>query len=169
MSAQSELPTETGETRPVEASWTAMQELLTEGSNDLEKLQIVAKLMPLLRTAPVDSLRVIILAQSIRDVGENIPVLVDWDGRGIDTAVSSSEDANKKKAMYKAGYRRAITGNAITGLTEPSLSKTITTSGTRGTYDLGADKITGETRLVATLVRDPIKKKWKLVRLQYVE
>ena len=122
--------------------------------------------MPLLRTAPVDTLRVVILAQSIREVGKGVPALVDWDGTGIESAIS---DSTKPKAMYKAGYRRTIDGAAISGLDEPTLSKTITTSADDGTYDMGADKITGETRLVATLVRDPEKKKWKLVRLQYVE
>ena len=111
----------------------------------------------------VDTLYVVILAQSIRDVGGNIPVLVDWDGTGFDAGVS-----NTAKAMFKAGYRRTIDGDAITGLTEPTLTKTYTANAI-GTYDFGSDKITGETRLVATLVRDPVNRKWKVVRLQYVE
>ena len=177
LSQQSVLPTEAGETKPSDTVWTALQTLLQTGSSYLEKVQLVSKLMPLLRTTKVDSLRVVILAQSIRDIGGDIPVLVDWDGTGVETAIT---DATKPKAMYKAGYRRTIDGNAISGLGgEPSttgtdaagsklLLKTYTKNAI-GTYDLGRDKITGETRLVATLVRDPEKKKWKLVRLQYVE
>ena len=187
LSEQSVLPTVTGETKPNSTLWdsTLRGLLKTESSSYLEQIQIVSKLMPLLRTAPVDTLRVVILAQSIRDVGGDIPVLVDWDGTGIETAVPSSEDANKKKAMWKAGYRRTIDGNklvesesegvwkepVLTG-TDAAGSKLLLKTYTKnafGTYDLGRDKITGETKLVATLVRDPEKKKWKLVRLQYVE
>lgn len=185
LSEQSVLPTVTGETKPVGSDWTAFQTLFKSGSTDLEKIQIVSKLMPLLRTAPVDSLRVVILAQSIRDVGGDIPVLVDWDGQGFDAELKNASDANKKKALWKAGYRRTIDGNKLvesesegvwkepdlTG-TDASGSKLLVKTYTKnafGTYDLGRDKITGETKLVATLVRDPEKKKWKLVRLQYVE
>ena len=171
LSSRSDLPAVTGCTKPTDTEWNAMQDLLLSGDTYLEQIQLVSKLMPLLRTAPVDTLRVVILAQSIRDMGGNIPVLVDWDGTGIETAVPASENAYKKKAMFKAGYRRSPSGSAIApsaSWTEPALSKTITTN-TVGTYDLGADKITGESRLVATLVRDPVKKTWKLVRVQYVE
>jgi len=149
-------------TKPTDSAWAELRSLLLQGATYLEKIQLVSKLMPIMRAEPVDTLYVVILAQSIRDIGGNIPVLVDWDGTGIDAAIS-----NTAKAMFKAGYRRTIDGAKIFS-TEPTLSKTYT-SNTIGTYDLGRDKITGETRLVATLVRDPVKRKWKLVRLQYVE
>ena len=187
LSDRSALPTITGETLPGPELWdSTLQSLLkTESSSYLEQIQMVSKLMPLLRTAPVDTLRVVIFAQSIRDVGGDIPVLVDWDGQGFDAELKNASDANKKKALWKAGYRRTIDGNKLvesesegvwkepdlTG-TDASGSKLLVKTYTKnafGTYDLGRDKITGETKLVATLVRDPEKKKWKLVRLQYVE
>ena len=179
------LPSVAGGTTPTATNWNSMRNLLLSGDTCLEKIQLVSKLMPLLRTAPVDTLRVVILAQSIRDVGGNIPVLVDWDGQGYDADLKDASDANKKKALWKAGYRRTIDGNklvesesegvwkepVLTG-TDAAGSKLLLKTYTKnafGAYDLGRDKITGETKLVATLVRDPVKKKWKLVRLQYVE
>ena len=39
----------------------------------------------------------------------------------------------------------------------------------KGQYDLGADKISAESKIVMTLCFDPWTKKWKIKRFEYVE
>ena len=42
-------------------------------------------------------------------------------------------------------------------------------STTVGTYDYGADKITGETKLIAEMIKDENTGKWKIAGYRYVE
>ncbi|MBQ9337070.1 MAG: hypothetical protein IJS14_07240 [Lentisphaeria bacterium] len=176
---QADLPA-TGGTVPSEDDWTAFQDLLQFGDTYLEKIQIAAKIMPILRAEPMDVLYVVVLAQSIKDMGGNVPVFRDWNSTGVDSNISSNSGAGSyKTAMYASGFRRTPAGAAIAGLTEPAVKSTddgtsgiitkLYTHNSFGKYDLGSDKITGEARLVATLVRDPETNKWKLLRVQNVE
>ena len=141
----------------------ALQTLLKTAPNRIEKSQIIAKMMPYLRTAPVDMVYVIVLAQSIEDAGGNRTIMVDWDGTGMETAPSTAVLNRKLGLTYtdNDGNNQSITGVTLPGK--------IMTSNSYGTYDIGADKITGEAKIVAALVRDPESGRWRIARMHYVE
>ena len=140
-----------------------LQNLLKTAPNRIEKSQIIAKMMPYLRTAPVDMVYVIVLAQSIEDAGGNRTIMVDWDGTGMETAPDSTKLKKKLGLTYKDndGNNQEISGVTLPGK--------IITANTYETYDLGADKITGEAKIVAALVRDPESGKWRIARMYYAE
>ena len=142
---------------------SALQSLLKTAPNRIEKSQIIAKMMPYLRTAPVDMVYVIVLAQSIEDAGGNRTIMVDWDGTGMETAPDSTKLKKKLGLTYKDndGNNQEISGVTLPGK--------IITANTYETYDLGADKITGEAKIVAALVRDPESGKWRIARMYYAE
>lgn len=140
-----------------------LQNLLKTAPNRIEKSQIIAKMMPYLRTAPVDMVYVIVLAQSIEDAGGNRTIMVDWDGTGMETAPDSTKLKKKLGLTYKDndGNNQEISGVTLPGK--------IMSTNTYETYDIGADKITGEAKIVAALVRDPESGRWRIARMYYAE
>ena len=125
--------------------------------------QLIGKIIPLLKTEPSDMVYVIVLAQTIRDVG-GTPAYIDWNGDGAYSASNVSDAVSLKKA----GFIR--TGESVSCVTGASVAETYAAAATAiGTYEIGADKITSEAKLVAVLVQDPITRKWRIARYQYVE
>ena len=132
---------------------TRFMNLLSAEENDLEHVYII------------------VLAQAIKDIG-GAPALVDWDGDGeykSSGSVSLSGSANFLKTGFvrrKLGGTDYETITTSTG-TAPDLTETKTTTEV-GTYDYGADKITGETKLIVEMRRDGVGK-WKVIGYRYVE
>ena len=160
-----------------------IQTLLLQSSNSsqtqLEKQQLAAAIMPLMKTVDYDAVHVIILAQCIEDAPNGSSRMMNWTGDGYEGAISSQPD--KDKALYKAGFRRDKNTVLFDDKVEDELFKTSSQTQPRikkiyapadhkeGEYNLGADKITGEAKLIVTLVRDPVHKKWKVIRMHYDE
>ena len=140
-----------------------LQTLLKTAPNRIEKSQIIAKMMPFLRTAPVDMVYVIVLAQSIEDAGGNKTIMTDWDGTGMETAANTDKLKKKLGLTYKDldGLDKEITGVPLPGK--------IMNTNTYNTYDIGADKITGEAKLIVALIRNPEDGKWRIGRMYYAD
>ncbi len=144
-----------------------MQALLKVGTSKVEKEQIISKIMPLLKTEPLDMVYVIVLAQTIRDIG-GTPAYIDWNGDGDYSDTFNDLSSFDLAAMKKAGYVR--TGEITSSVSSVSVQETYNTTDTHiGTYEIGADKITSEAKLIAVLVQDPVTRKWRIARYQYVE
>lgn len=147
-----------------------MQYLSTPPSNSdsttkAAQEQLLGKLMPLLRAEKSDMVYVIVLAQTLRDIG-GTPAYIDWNGDGDYAAYNApvSDTASLKKAGYvRTGETSSYISGASVHETYPAANVTV------GTYEIGADKITSETKLIAVLVQDPVTRKWRIARYQYVE
>ena len=115
------------------------------------------------------------MAQSIKDIGGS-PVFVDWDGDGEYTPADGTPPTCQATAKFlKTGYvRKKLDGSNTYQMitpssgTAPSLDETKTTT-TAGSYDYGADKITGETKLIVEMAKDANTGKWKIAGYRYVE
>ena len=134
-------------------------------TTDAQQEQLIGRTIGLTTadTTP-DSATVIVLAQSIKDMGGNADVYPDWDENG-----SVSGNTGTDKAKLKAGYYSyAEDGSSITNpgfFPVPSnISNKVTAK--FGRYDNGADRITGETRLVGRLLYDRMQGRWKIVQVQ---
>ena len=139
-----------------------------DAKSKLVREQYATRFMNLLKTDPAEEhVYIIVLAQSIRDVG-GAPAFVDWDGDGEYSNSSKDFAANAK--YLKTGYvRKKLYEDAYETVgTVSSANETITTTAV-GTYDYGADKITGEAKIVMEMMRDVITGKWKVVGYRYVE
>ena len=136
-----------------------------------EKEQYAARFMHLFSTEPVNRVYIIIVAQTIKDIG-GVPAFVDWNGDGeydpSNEGVSLSESAKFLKTGYvrrkldASGYQRIGIGS------DEKVKETITTT-TIGTYDYGADKITGEAKLIVEMQKDTLTNKWQITGYRYVE
>lgn len=118
---------------------------------------------------------IIVLAQSIKDVGGS-PVLVDWNGDGEYSSsaltIPSSDNAKMKKFLRTGYIRKKLDGSADYEKigSVASVNETITSPlPAVGTYDHGADKITGETKLIVEMAKDANTGKWKMAGYRYVE
>lgn len=140
-----------------------------ELSTDALQEQIIGRIIQLTEaSAAYDSAVVVILAQTIQDVGGTVYPDLNEDGL---TATTLSNTAKTN-----LGFRAYDGTDASTYFTLPSAltraegddpTKGITA--TLGHYDNGADKITGECLLIARLLYDKVKGKWKVVQVKYGE
>ena len=150
------------------AFWDMMSKSPVDGSDlttDAQQEQLIGRTIGLTTadTTP-DSATVIVLAQSIKDMGGNADVYPDWDENG-----SVSGNTGTDKAKLKAGYYSyAEDGSSITNPGFFPVPSNIPNKVTAkfGRYDNGADRITGETRLVGRLLYDRVQGKWKIVQVQ---
>jgi|GEM_PF-2489774 len=146
-----------------------------EAKSKLVREQYAARFMNLLKADSDEHVYIIVVAQSIKDVG-GAPAFVDWNGDGEFTPVGGSMPTYQTTAKFiKTGFvRKKLDGTnsyetiSPSSGTAPTLTETLTTTAA-GTYDFGADKITGESKLVAEMVKDEYTGKWKMIGLRYVE
>lgn len=140
----------------------------TDLTTDAQQEQLIGRTIGLTTadTTP-DSATVIVLAQSIKDMGGGAVVYPDWDSNGS-TEGAILTNAGKLKTGYYS-YSESSDNVSDPNLFSSSLRKNysndpITTQ--FGQYDNGADRITGETRLVGRLLYDRAQGKWKIVQVQ---
>lgn len=111
---------------------------------------------------------IIVLAQSIKDIGGS-PVFVDWDGDG-EYAPEAEKDFPVSAKGMKSGYvRKKLDNSGYELVGSKTKAKETIISTTVGTYDYGADKITGETKLIVEMAKDANTGKWKIEGYRYVE
>ena len=157
----------------------------SSNTTDAEEEQLVGKIMNLVAAEPYETVYIIAIGQSIRDIGSSdnngITIFKNWAGSGKadktykDNAVTKGNDAYK--AYRRAGYIRPFTLKEIEDEDDRNpkvldgapaqLEDKI--EGVKGQYNLGADKISAESKIVMTLCFDPWTKKWKIKRFEYVE
>ena len=114
-----------------------------------------------------DSAVVVVLAQSIKDVGGGVEIPVDWDENGDP---GSRSDANR--AAMNAGFlsydgktAEYLFGTSAVAIPAANASE----AAAFGKYDIGVDKITGTAKMLAFYKYDNIAKKWKLIRVKHEE
>lgn len=155
-------------------------------ATDAEEEQLVGKIMNLVAAEPYETVYIIAVGQSIRDIGSSdrngITIFKNWAGTGTADKSYSKDKAKTQeredyKAYRRAGYIRPFTlkeiedGDSSPKVLDgaPAQLKDKIEGVKKGQYDLGADKISAESKIVMTLCFDPWTKKWKIKRFEYVE
>lgn len=148
-------------------------ETTDEAKSKLVREQYASRFMNLLKADSDEHIYIIVVAQSIKDIG-GAPAFVDWNGDGEYSSSSVTiPDSNndKMKKFLRTGYIRkklySDTDYEKIG-SVATVDETITSTAV-GTYNYGADKITGETKLIAEMVKDEKTGKWKMIGYRYVE
>jgi hypothetical protein len=126
----------------------------TPQSNDRQKEEIIGKVINLTGVSASDYFTIIVLAQTIKDIGGGITISKDLDMNG--TIGTASELV----------LHSDINGN--NNATDPSISETIT-SCVFGAYDQYADEILAEQKIKVELYREPATKIIKILRYEYIE
>ena len=143
----------------VTAFWDLIEKSPVDGSaltTDAQQEQLVGRFIGLTTAdaVPGDA-TVIVLAQTIQDLGGGAVVYRDgWNevlaGYHYNRAGDSTDKPPRAHSkLGDSGYSSTIPAAAY------------------GTYDNGADRITGETKLVGRLLYDRETKKWKIIQVKY--
>lgn len=149
--------------------------------NDWEQEQLIGHLADVITAEPPD-LCIIAIGQTLKDIGGS-KVYRNWGMSSIpsvkDDYYTSSDDTYK---LYrKAGYIRpgqtndylennqssTVLGKGILKSSATPISKEKDVK--LGVYDVGFDKITGESKMIVWVRKDPVTQKWKVVRTMYAE
>ncbi|MFZ2653873.1 MAG: hypothetical protein WAX69_03085 [Victivallales bacterium] len=119
------------------------------------KEEIIGKFINLTKSSAIDDTIVIIaLAQTIKDVGSGITISKDLDGNGI---VGTADETVAK-----------VDFNGDGDILDPAVPETVTNC-QFGTYNQYADEITSEQKVIAIVARNPINGKWKIIKFMYLE
>jgi len=146
-----------------------------------KKDEVIGKIINLTKIGPSDTLTIIALAQSIRDVGApstaatGITINKDLNQDGtIQASTNISGTAYNVGFLYDADNDGAEDDTAASSL--PSVFEKIQgvdssdTGGCKlGQYDLGADEILAEQKVLVSVYRDPVTLKWRIVRFEYID
>ncbi|HBC85410.1 MAG TPA: hypothetical protein DCZ94_00495 [Lentisphaeria bacterium] len=136
--------------------------------------EIIGKVVNLTKVSAADTLTIIALAQSIRDVGI---VPSPFTGPGVQIKKDLNQDGDVSDSgiagsTYNAGflYDSDADGNDddSSAPSLPTVNETIADC-KLGQYDLGADEILSEQKIVVQVYRDTITHKWKILRFEYID
>jgi hypothetical protein len=129
-------------------------------TTDALKEEVIGKFINLAKAAP-DTVTIIVLAQTLKDVGGGITVYKDLDGDGdVDgTVTENGYDIDGKDLDNDGNY----TNDAL-----PAGCETITNC-TFGKYDQYADEILSEQKIMAIVIYDQTTQKWRVLRYEYIE
>lgn len=155
-----------------------IKSLLITGETDAEREQIIGKFINLTKADATDLVYVIVLGQTIKETAANV-VFKNWIGT-VNGATTHNPTNSVNDPIFKAYRRAGYVRPPRAGETKstifmplgniPSEQKlTDKISPEIGRYDLGADKITGEAKIIAVLFLDKSINKWKIQRFEYAE
>ena len=147
---------------------------------DAMEEQIIGRTVNLMKVdSSVKGATAILVVQTLKDSGNNTTVYKDWDGNGkISSTTTQDELINYEKdsvrnLQLQSGYRRFSDRKSTDKpfFQPPETQKEIIQTGDfgRGTYQNGADSITGEVKVVVTLDFDTATQKWKMTKYEYAE
>ncbi|MCX6983257.1 MAG: hypothetical protein NT118_00710 [Lentisphaerae bacterium] len=131
----------------------------TGQSTDREREEIIGKTINLTTVAPSGYFSIIIIAQSIKDVGGGITVRKDLDMNG---AIGTADETSLGADINGDGDA-TDTSDASGGLSETISNCAF------GQYDRNADEIMAEQKIRADVYRDPVTGKYTIIRMKYVE
>lgn len=140
---------------------------LTDGTelsqvSDAQKEEIIGKFINLTKATIADEFTIIAIAQTIKDVGTVAGITINKDING-DGDIS---DSNLDGTAADPGY--FWNGSVATAPALPGLVDEAITGCKIGQYDLGADEILSEQKVLC-VVRKSSTGKWEIVRYEYVE
>lgn len=122
-------------------------------TSDASREEILGKFINLSKAAaPEDTIVIIALAQTIKDVGRNIVIRKDIDGNGI---IGTANEAVAKVDFNGNGIKTDIVPETITCQ--------------YGVYDQFADEILAEQKVMAIVYRNPVTAKWRIIKYKYIE
>lgn len=158
----------------------------TAAKYDWEQEQLIGHLADVITAEPPD-LCIIAIGQTLKDIGGST-VHRSWGNKAALSSLSagktfSSADTSTDayKVYRKAGYvRPGQTNDYLEGgqsdyllgrniLKNESVSVAEKRDVKLGVYDVGFDKITGESKMIVWVRKDPVTQKWKVVRTMYAE
>jgi hypothetical protein len=125
-------------------------------TTDRTKEEIIGKIINLTTVAPTGYFTIIIMAQSIKDIGPGI-FYKDLDMNGICTPTSKASEV---------ALGADINGDG--DMTDTDISEKIDSAGF-GKYTQYADEIMAEQKIRADVYRDPITKKCTIIKMEYLE
>ena len=165
---------------------------LTDGSvvgqtTDAAKEAIIGKSLALTVLEPSSTFKVVVLAQTLKDVGgpydasltatssltSDIRLSKDFDGNGsYSSSALTSDDAKKRTgfAWYNpftdnfAFFNKDDSANFADNMSILESSRPCT----KGRYEVGYDQITGEQKIVAILKYDSTSKRWMVLSYEII-
>lgn len=114
-----------------------------------------------------ESAIIVVIAQSINDVGDSVKLPVDWDEDGNPSGRSNADLAAVNAGLRTNDGKTAATLFGATVGNVPGAGDEVTA--TFGTYDPGVDKITGTVKKSAYFKYDSSVNKWKMIRVKHEE
>ncbi|HCE44842.1 MAG TPA: hypothetical protein DET40_14980 [Lentisphaeria bacterium] len=135
--------------------------------------EIIGKVVNLAKVSSADTLTIVAIAQSIRDVGSPFAssgVLINKDLNQDGTVDAATDIA---ATAYNVGY--LYDADADGSEDDPSYNAPpiavdeAINACKLGQYDLGADEILAEQKVVVQVFRDTITHKWKILRYEYID
>ena len=149
-----------------EISAKLLQPSSTASATDAEREQLIGKVINLTKADATNEINVVILAQTIKDIGPETGTITVQKYWGKDP-----------EYYRRAGYRRSprqtesnpqwTTLDNIPDAIKNNVGDIFPISKTRGQYANGADQITGEAKLVVIMYKD--NGIWRIRRYEYAE
>ena len=143
---------------------------------DAMEEQIIGRTVNLMKIdSAVKGATAILVVQTLKDSGNNVTVFRDWNSDGKISAANKASDAEKESMIgqLQSGYRRFTDldddDKPFYQPPDHNTEKVMTGPRGKGTYQNGADTITGETKVIVTLDFDTATQKWKMVKYEYAE
>ncbi|HRR28570.1 MAG TPA: hypothetical protein P5270_04345 [Victivallales bacterium] len=138
--------------------------IVTSQTTDATKEEIIGKFINLTKADVADEFMILVLAQSIKDIGGGVTIYKDLNYDG-DTSDSNLQGTSGDPGYFWDGSA----ATAPSGL--PTLNETITNC-QYGVYDLGADEILAEQKILVRVKYDsskPIGERWYITRFESIE
>ncbi len=131
---------------------------------DAKEEQRIGRFINLVKVEPgVQSVKAVLLVQMIQDSGD-MTMVRDWNGDGV------IKDSGGKAVEFQSGFRRfsdAGSSTAAAFVNKGNLKEVI--SGKKSRYDMGADSIVGEAKVLVNLEFDSVNRKWSIVSYEYID
>ncbi|MBO5959240.1 MAG: hypothetical protein J6Q65_03870, partial [Lentisphaeria bacterium] len=139
---------------------------------DAQEEQIIGRTINLMNVdSTIKVANAILLVQTLKDSG-NTTVYRDWNSDGrIESGTLSKEIRNHKLTQHQSGYRRFtdVKDSDVGFYDPPQHSHKEKIRGIKGSYQNGADGISGETKVIISLDFDTATQKWKMVKYEYAD
>ncbi len=153
-------------TRAQVAKVTALSDasLVAAQTTDAKKEEIIGKFINLTKTDVADEFMMIVMAQSIKDIGGGVNIYKDLNYDG-DTSDSDLDGTNGDPGFFWDGSAAVASGL-------PSLVDEAIANCQFGEYDLGADEILAEQKILVRVKYDSAAaagSKWRITRYEYIE
>ena len=149
-----------------EISAKLLQPSSTASATDAEREQLIGKVINLTKADATNEINVVILAQTIKDIGPETGTIA------VQKYWGKTKDQRYRRAGYLRSPRQTETNPKWTKITPPSstdldVESILLNDKKRGEYKNGADQITGEAKLVVIMYKD--NGIWRIRRYEYAE